>query len=119
MKSVGDDYEQRAARWLHECGLSLLARNFRTRAGEIDIVARDGSHLVFVEVRSRSHARFAGAAASVTRRKQQRIIRAAQVYLQQHRDLAALPCRFDVVAFEPGADPGAPPRWLRGAFDSS
>lgn len=116
MKSVGDEYETRAALWLRERGLTLLARNFRTRAGEIDIVARDGPSLVFVEVRSRSHPHFAGAAASVTRRKQQRIVHAAQLFLQRNRSMASLPCRFDVIAFEPGCDPAAPPRWLRGAF---
>lgn len=116
MKTLGDGYETRAADWLCQRGLTVLARNFRTRAGEIDIVARDGASLVFVEVRARSHPRFAGAAASVTRRKQRRIVRAAQSYLQRHPGLAALPCRFDVIAFEPGSDPGAPPRWLRGAF---
>ena len=81
MKSVGDDYEARAAGWLQGRGLQLLARNFRARTGEIDIVARDAEHLVFLEVRARSNRCFASAAGSVDRRKQQRIVRTAQAFL--------------------------------------
>ena len=119
MKSVGDAFEERAALWLRECGLLLLARNYRCRGGEIDIVALDGECLVFLEVRRRSNPRFAGAAASVDRRKQQRILRAAQLFLQRHPQWSALPCRFDVVAFEPPQSaPGSAPLWIRAAFTS-
>ncbi len=118
MKVVGEDYERRAARWLQEHhGLPLVARNFRGRTGEIDIIIRDGAHLVFVEVRARSNPRFASAAASVDRRKQQRLLRTAQLFLRAHPELAQLPCRFDVITFDPpqsGAEPGI--RWIRGAF---
>lgn len=119
MKSVGDGFEERAALWLRESGLRLLARNYRCRGGEIDIVALDGECLVFLEVRRRSNPRFAGAAASVDRRKQQRILRAAQLFLQRHPQWSALPCRFDVVAFEPPQSaPDSAPRWIRAAFTS-
>jgi putative endonuclease len=117
VKSVGDAFEERAALWLQESGLHLLARNFRYPGGEVDIVALDGECLVFLEVRRRSNPRFAGAAASVDWRKQQRILRAAQVFLQRHPQWSALPCRFDVVAFEPRQSaPDSAPLWIRAAF---
>jgi putative endonuclease len=117
MKSVGDDYENQAACWLQEQGLQLLSRNFSGKTGEIDIVARDAEQLVFLEVRARGNSRFASAAASVDRRKQQRVVRTAQLFLQCHPRWANMPCRFDVITFEPrqsGCSPGI--RWIRSAF---
>ena len=93
-------------------GLVIVARNFRTRRGEIDLIARDGTTLVFVEVRMRRSAAFGGAAASITAAKRSRLIAAAGAYL------ARLPrepaCRFDAVLI----DGAAPPRieWQRDAF---
>jgi len=118
MRSAGEDYECQAALWLEQHqGVTLLARNFRCRAGEIDIVARDDRHLVFLEVRARSNPRYASAAASVDWRKQQRLRRAAQFYLQRHPRLAHLPCRFDVIAFQPRqSGAGQELLWIRGAF---
>lgn len=117
MRAHGDAFEDRAASLLEEQGLRVLARNFRGKPGEIDIIAREGDQLVFVEVRSRGNRRFEGAAASVDRRKQQRIIRTAQLYLQRQPRLANMACRFDVVTFEPaqsGVDREI--RWIRAAF---
>ncbi len=115
----GEAFEDRAASWLCQRGLSILARNFRCRCGEIDLIARDGKHLVFVEVRARSNPRYVSAAASVDARKQRRLLRAAQVFLQRHPELARLPCRFDVIAFEPRqSDPDSQPNWVRAAFTS-
>lgn len=117
MKSLGDGYERQAAHWLQGRGLRLLAHNFRGKTGEIDLIARDGECLVFVEVRARSNRNFAGAAASVDRRKQRRILRTAQLYLQHHPELHLLPCRFDVIAFEPPqSGAGSRIRWIRAAF---
>jgi putative endonuclease len=76
---------------------------------------RDGATVVFVEVRLRRSLRFGGAAASVDRRKQARIAATAAHYLQRHRELARLPCRFDVVTFT-GPDATVAPCWLKGAF---
>jgi putative endonuclease len=113
----GRQYEEAAARWLLAAGLQLLERNFRVRGGEIDIIALDGRCLVFVEVRRRGHPRFSGAAASVDRRKRERLIRAAGMYLQRHPAYAHRPCRFDVIAYEPSESGAAGgPRWIRGAF---
>jgi putative endonuclease len=87
--------EALAARFLMQRGLVIVARNFRTRGGEIDLVARDGATLVFVEVRMRRSQDFGGAGASITARKQQRLVAAANAYL------ALLgrepPCRFDAI----------------------
>lgn len=118
MKTIGDGFEERAAAWLQCRGLRLVQRNFRARTGEIDIIARDDARLVFVEVRARARGRYAGAAASVTPRKQRRIIRTAQLFLQLNPQLSHLPCRFDVVAFDhTGAEHyNAEPQWIRGAF---
>jgi putative endonuclease len=117
MKSAGEDYETRAAQWLTDRGMRLLARNFRAKTGEIDIIARDRDHLVFLEVRARSNRAFSTAAGSVDRRKQQRILRTAQLYLQRHPELARLPCRFDVIAFEPRQSGiHLEIRWIPGAF---
>ena len=91
---------------------SELVRGVPARLGELDLIMRDDDHLVFVEVRYRSHAAWGGAAASVDARKQARLIRAAEQFLQQHPALARLACRFDVVAL----DGEQPPDWLQGAF---
>jgi putative endonuclease len=117
MNAEGEKFERRAAQWLRERGMRLLARNFRTKLGEIDLVALDDGCLVFVEVRVRHNTRFAGAAASVGRDKQRRLQRTALLFLQQRPDLANFPCRFDVIAFEPRQfAPGTALRWIRAAF---
>jgi putative endonuclease len=108
----GEHGERVAERFLEQRGLEVVARNYRTRLGEIDLVARDGDVLVFVEVRWRADARFGGAAASIGPAKQRRIAAAAQSYLAR---LGRAPrCRFDVVTLEDGE-----PVWLRGAFDAA
>lgn len=115
----GSDYEARSARWLQARGLQLLCRNFRCRGGELDLVALDGSCLVFVEVRARSHPGYGGAAASVDHRKQRKLLLAARVFLYNNPHFAHCTCRFDVIAWEPRqfkADPG--PRWIRNAFSA-
>ena len=111
---TGQDAENQAAQFLAGQGLTLVARNYRCRGGEIDLVCRDGATLVFVEVRLRSDPRFGGAAASVTVAKQGRIALAAQHYLAAHR-LHDAPCRFDCVLI----DGEAPPEWLRDAFQAA
>lgn len=117
MNSMGEDYEMQAVVWLTAQGMDVLARNFRGKTGEIDIIARDNEHLVFVEVRFRSNRSFSTAAGSVDKRKQHRIMRTAQLFLQRHPDLAQLPCRFDVIAFEPRQSGNRLEiRWIPGAF---
>lgn len=108
----GDAAEQRALAYLLRHGLRLQARNFRCKAGEIDLIMQDGETLVFVEVRQRSTMRYGGAAASVTLRKQMRVTRAAHWYLTRYS--MPPPCRFDVLAFE--ADRVC---WLKNAFTAA
>ena len=111
-QATGGEAEERAARFLAQHGLRIVARNYRTRVGEIDLIAQDAGTLVFVEVRMRSSARFGGALGSVTPRKQSRIAAAARHYLMR---LGREPrCRFDVVTLE-----GAQPTWIRGAFQTA
>jgi len=110
--------EQLAAEFLAAQGLEILARNYRRRLGELDIIARSAGVLVIAEVRTRSSDRFGGAAASVDPAKQRRIIRAAQQLLQQRRDLAQLAVRFDVLVVS-GLDLPAPRiEWIRHAFEA-
>ena len=113
--------EDLACRHLEAHGLRLLERNYRCRAGEIDLVMLDGGTLVLVEVRSRASATHGSAAATVDGRKQQRFIRAAHHLLLTRPDYRRLPARFDVVALDGGHDGGhADERlrvtWIRDAF---
>ena len=96
----GDESEETACRFLKERGYRILARNWRTRTGEVDIIARDGKILVFVEVKARSGDGFGGPEAAVDRVKQRRIISAALSFIEFTG--CELPTRFDVVAIRPG-----------------
>ena len=115
-RASGASFEEQALAHLQRAGLRPVARNFNTRFGELDLVMRDGEALVFVEVRYRRHGAFGGGAASVGAAKRERLMKAAQLFLQAHPKFAALPCRFDVLAFDGEADA---PRcdWQRAAFD--
>ncbi|SFB30233.1 putative endonuclease [Collimonas sp. OK607] len=108
----GQIAEDRALAYLQQRGLKLIERNFRCKGGEIDLILAEPASnlLVFVEVRQRSSQRYGGAAASVTRGKQAKLIIAAQVFLQRYADLPA--CRFDVIAIEDDAV-----EWIRQAFE--
>lgn len=110
MSSRGRAAEQHAAELLRSQGLRVLARNWRCRFGEIDLIARDGTTLVFVEVRLRASEAFGGAAESIDAAKRRKLVAAANLYLSTHG--ASSPCRFDAVLI--GAD--GRPRWVRDAF---
>lgn len=84
-------------------GLTIVGRNFRTRAGEIDLIARDGGTLVFVEVRMRRSQRFGGAIESITAAKRARLVAAANGYLAMIG--REPPCRFDAILMD-GFDAG-------------
>jgi putative endonuclease len=111
-QAAGGAAEEAAGELLERHGVRILARNYRTRLGEIDLVARDGETLVFVEVRLRTHRRFGDGATSITPRKRRRICAAARQYLMRFRRTP--PCRFDVITLD-----NDKPTWLRGAFDAS
>ena len=110
----GASAEALAARYLEAQGLRVVARNFRTRRGEIDLIARDGETLVFVEVRLRSGASHGGAAESITAAKRARLVAAAQYYLLRQRGDPA--CRFDAVLLS--ALDGTGVDWRRNVIDA-
>lgn len=114
----GRDGEAEARAALRARGYVILAERYRTRYGEVDVIARDGETLVFVEVKTRRDGAYGGGAAAVTWRKQRRIVRVAEAYRAAGR-LHHLPCRFDVVVVEWPAD--GPPKTdvIRSAFDAS
>jgi putative endonuclease len=113
---LGQKAENLAAAHLESHGVIVLARNYRRRLGELDLVGREGNILIIVEVRTRSSAQFGGAAASVDRRKQLRIVRAAHQLLQEFPQLARLPVRFDVVVVHDADTKDPPILWLKHAF---
>jgi putative endonuclease len=108
--------EQLAVEYLHAQGLVMLARNVRCRAGELDLVCLDGRVLAVVEVRQRAKRDFGGALASVTWRKQRKIIRATQFFLLRQAEWRSHVVRFDVLAVE--GVPGGAHRivWIKDAF---
>lgn len=119
-KQFGIAAEDCALEHLRDSGLKLIARNYRCKAGEIDLVMLERDTLVLVEVRYRATTDFGGAAASVTAHKQRRITLAAQHLLVCRRELRRYAARFDVVAVAPG--PAAPlpaplkVDWIKNAF---
>ncbi|MBD8881545.1 MULTISPECIES: YraN family protein [Rhodanobacter] len=117
MRSTGAAFEQRASAELERAGLEVLARNYTTRLGELDLVMLDRDVVVFVEVRYRIRAGHGNALASVTRSKQDKLIRTAQLWLAAHSQHAHRPCRFDVVGYD-GPEADARMQWLRGAFEA-
>ncbi|MDR0528734.1 MAG: YraN family protein [Zoogloeaceae bacterium] len=108
--------EALAREFLEARGLRIVARNFRVRGGEIDLIAQEGEILVFVEVRLRRSEQYGGAAASVTARKRRRIILAAQHWRKQQRQTQAI-CRFDCVLLDSLEKSAI--RWLRHAFTTN
>ncbi len=112
-RADGERGETLAAAFLERHGLAIVARNVRNRFGEIDIVARDGTTLVFVEVRLRSDARHGGAADSIDAHKRARVLAAARHYLARAPDADA-PCRCDVVLLD--RLDAARIEWIRDAF---
>lgn len=112
--AVGGRAEQLAYRYLLRNGLTPVARNFRCRGGEIDLIMLDNGCLVFVEVRFRSTNRFATAGVTVDRHKQRKIIRTAAMFLSRHSRFSNHIMRFDVIAIEGGQSPV--PDWIKDAF---
>lgn len=93
----GRDAEVYARKYLERHGLKFVEANYRCRLGEIDLIMRDGSTIVFVEVRYRKNQSYGGALESIDHRKKRKLRAAAEHYLQRRRIGADSPCRFDVV----------------------
>jgi putative endonuclease len=118
---LGRTAESHALRHLEAAGLQLLTRNYRCRAGELDLVMLepDRQVLVLVEVRSRSRSDYGLAAATISVAKQRRCSLAARHLLLTKRELRRLRARFDVVAIDPSGERGGQPvvTWIRNAFE--
>jgi putative endonuclease len=115
-KALGKEGERQASLYLEKKGLAIIERNFRTRSGEIDLIARDKKDLVFVEVKTRSGTDFGTALEAVNSRKCRQIIRVAQEYLLQ-QDGFDQPIRFDVIGILIGDNPKF--EYIKNAFDAS
>ena len=121
-KNIGETTEKAALVFLLEQGLKLLETNYYSRYGEIDIVMADDKVIVFIEVRYRKSNAYGGGATSITRNKQQKLIKTANHYLQHHK--ANVECRFDVIDMSP-AELSATKKnqpfhfnWIKNAFIS-
>ena len=114
-QSLGKLGEDLACEELERRGYAIVERRFRTRCGELDIVARDGDVLVFVEVKARSGGGFGSPFDAVTWQKRQRLSAMAESYLL-HKRIAGVACRFDVVSVLQDAS-GHTVELMRGAFD--
>ncbi|HGE8494342.1 TPA: YraN family protein [Serratia marcescens] len=113
-RASGAGYELLARRHLEHAGLTFCAANVAVRGGELDLIMRDGATWVFVEVRYRRNDAFGGAAASVTFRKQQRLLHAAAVWLAgRGASFDTSSCRFDVLAIT-----GSQLEWIPNAFNA-
>lgn len=108
--------EQLAVDYLQSHGLRILARNFRCRGGELDIVAEQGGTIAFIEVRLRQRHDFGGAAGSISATKQRRIILAARHWLHQEKRFGNRPCRFDAILLDRPETSAI--EWLRDAFSA-
>jgi putative endonuclease len=116
-QAFGESGEDFAVRELEGRGYAILARRYRTRYGEIDIVAQDGETIVFVEVKARATAEFGTAAEAVTPWKQRRLASMAVDYLARQK-LTNVPCRFDVVAIDEAGGPHPVITVFPNAFDA-
>ncbi len=105
-RALGAQYESLAADWMQERGFRILARNFRSRYGEIDLVALDEKEelpvLVFVEIKYRNTLKYGYAEEAVGLKKQMTIRQTAEFYRTRFRVQDTVPCRFDVIAIQSG-----------------
>lgn len=112
----GREAEALAAAFLVERGLTLLSSNYRCRHGEIDLIARDGATLCFIEVRSRRGRAFGTPIDTISTAKRRRIVQTADHFLAYTATGAPCACRFDIVTIQGGESPVI--EWLRNAFEA-
>lgn len=115
-RRLGFDAEQHVFRYLRSQGLQPVARNFRTRRGEIDLVMLDGDCLAFIEVRYRNARSFVNALLTVDARKQGKLANAASMFLAKHGRYRHSTCRFDVVGVDRKDNGELTIDWRRDAF---
>ncbi len=106
---IGNEAEQKALSFLEAKGLSLVEKNFSCRLGEIDLIMKDETCLIFVEVRKRTNPLYGSGAETVTPAKQRKIIKTAQFFLLNHA-IGDYDCRFDVISINEDVD------WIKHAF---
>lgn len=112
-QETGHLAEQKALDYLMNQGLKLVMRNYSCRVGEIDLIMREGSYLVFIEVRARSSINFGGGIASVTYAKRQKIIKTTAHYMIKHKIHDQFPIRFDVLSIDGKSEVIT---WIKDAF---
>jgi len=116
MRWKGSQFENLAAAYLQQQGVNIIASNYTTRAGEVDLIGRVGTTLIFCEVRYRQNSRHGSPLESITLSKQKKIIRAASHYLQTTQQWH-LDVRFDAIAISDHPDNGTPQiEWIKSAF---
>ncbi|MFK7885642.1 MAG: YraN family protein [Gammaproteobacteria bacterium] len=114
---TGATCESQAQAYLEQQGLTPLARNYRCKIGEIDLIMRDGETTVFVEVRHRRSRHYGGARASITHAKMRRVARTAQVFMKHQKMPFETPIRFDVVTIDGALNQQPTTSWLKAAFE--
>lgn len=97
-RSLGAEKELLASEYLKEQGVFILANNFFFHGGELDLVARDGEYICFIEVKYRKSSSYGFPEEAVTAAKQRKILQGAKLYLYQNKYPADTPCRFDVIS---------------------
>ncbi|MDO4454478.1 MAG: YraN family protein [Eubacteriales bacterium] len=110
-REVGSRYEYIAASYLERNGVRIIERNYQKKTGEIDLIAQDGEYLVFIEVKYRSDGQTGEPLSAVDYRKQKKICRTAQWYMEEKKIGMETPCRFDVIGIL-----GKKITWVRDAF---
>ena len=110
-REVGGRQEEKACRYLTDAGLSILERNWRVRIGEIDIIAKEGETICFIEVKYRSGKRYGGASYAISAAKQEKIRKVAQWYIASHKLPQEASYRFDAVLID-----GEEIKYIRNAW---
>jgi putative endonuclease len=118
-RNLGRQWEDKAAEFLQRQGLTIIARGYRCRLGELDIVGSDDDRLIVVEVRARGRTDKGSATETVDRHKQQRIILATRHFLMQHPVWHSRPIRFDVIAIDEADSARPSMTWLKHAFETT
>ena len=116
MKQRGQYFENVALRWLKTQGLKMVAKNYHSRVGEIDLIMQDNEALCFIEVKYRSSQSFGGAAYSIPHSKQKKIIQTALSFVSHQPKYGQYPMRFDALLIEPGRGDSNEINWIKNAF---
>lgn len=118
MLQKGLYFENTALRWLKSQGLKVVARNYRSHNGEIDLIMLDGKTLCFIEVKYRKNNDFGGTAYSIPRSKQQKLIKTALSFLNHQHQYRKHAMRFDALFIQPVAIEEDAIEWIKDAFSA-